>query len=135
MGTRLNQLYFWLGSLITAAGVFCLVFFIKADYSLIGWMNALAIAGVSVAGAGVLLLVYKWGAFDMLVYGFRDLFWHMNPSRAKVAKYDDDGDYREKKKEYRSANKLPIWVIFAVGGAFVVASLVCRLVLFANTGY
>lgn len=134
METWKKRLLNWAIAAAIAIGMFCLIFFISANYSLIGWMNALMFAGIVTLGAIGLLYVYRWGAFDMIVYGIGDVFWHMNPSKDKIAKYDDYGDYREKKKEARERNKVFFWPYLIIGASCFAASIALRIVFYCQYG-
>jgi len=135
MNRYIRYLLYWLVALLLASGIFCLFFFISVNYSLIGYMNALLFSGVITIGSLGLLYVYRWGAFDMLVYGIGDIFWHMNPSKNKIAKYDDYGDYREKKKEARSKNKFYFWPFLVIGFLAIAASIILRVVFYVQNGF
>lgn len=71
----------------------------------------------------------------MFAYGFKDVFFHMNPDKDKVRKYVDYPDYVEKKREERRKSRIYFLPYVIIGGAFLVTALVLRLVIFNTSGF
>ena len=117
-----------------AATSFCLLFFLKQDYSLVGWINACFFSGGVTLLLGLLGLAMHWGAFDMFAYGVRYLFWGLRAKREEKP-YEDYVDYSKQKREKRKKRKYFFLIPFAVFGlGLLIASLVLRAVYGANTG-
>lgn len=104
-------------------------------WNLNGLCNGFTLGAVVTLFGFLLYLVTRLGAFDMFVYGFKDVFYHMNPNRDKVRKYDDYADYIEKKKEERSRSRVCFLPYIAVGGAFLITALALRLAIYYAAGF
>ena len=130
-----NNIILWAvvaGLTITA---FCLLFFLRGDYSLVGWMNATFFSGGIIFAMGLLALVHHLGAFDMFVYGVRDVFFHMNPNPSKQKQYADFVDYLEKKKEARRKKKYYFLIPFVVFGvSLLITAIILRVIYASETG-
>lgn len=124
------NLILWPSVAVFAIGAFCFCFFMKSDYSMVGWMNAFFYGGGIVFLSGSLWLVARFGAFSMITYGVRDLFWHMNPrANKKEKKYEDYTDYVTQKREERKRKHFDFfWPFLSLGGAMIVVSLILYLV-------
>ena len=120
--------------LVASVGLFCLWFFIKQDYSLVGWMNACFFSGVVVLLSGLLALATHWGAFDMLGYGIRYIGWGIR-AKTENRPYADYADYVAQKREKRGKSKYFFLTPFlSIGLALMLAALVMRGVFGAQTG-
>ena len=129
------RLISWIAVTIYGIGVFVGGLFIKKDFTYVGFMNSAFYTGGIVLFSGLLVLVGHWGAFDIFVYGFKDVFYHMNPSPDKKKKYKDYPEYLQAKKDIRAQRKLVIfWPFLAWGGAYLVAMFVLRMIYLANNG-
>lgn len=133
--TRNQKTLLWIIVALAGGAFWCLFYFVRGLYSYIGVMDAFTFSGVAILLFYGLYLVYRWGAFDMIVYGFKDLFYHMNPSNAKIRKYDDYGDYREQKKEMRKRSKPYFWPFLIIGIALILTFIVMRIVFSVNYPY
>ena len=136
MNDRLiKNLIYWGIILGVSIAVFCLVFFIPHNFSMIGWINGCFFSGGIILALGLLAMVGHFGAFDMFVYGVRDVFFHMNPSKDKVKPYKDYVEYIEKKKETRKKKGFGFfWPFLTFGLLLLVAAIVLRIVFAADTG-
>lgn len=114
--------------------IFCLIFFLRGIYTLFGWSDALTFSGVFIILSGALTALGRLGAYDMFVYGFMDIFRHMNPKPAPK-KYQDFVDYKEQMKEKRAKKSKAYLLFFAVGGVILTVGLVLRLVLYLTAGH
>lgn len=133
--TRNQKVLIWIIVALVAASFWCLFFFVRGFYSLMGVMDAFTFSGVAIVLFYCLYLVYRLGAFDMVVYGFKDLVYHMNPSNAKLRKYDDYGDYRDQKKEERSRHRPYFWPFLVIGGALIITSLILYIIYRSQLPY
>lgn len=130
-----SRLVIWIGMLVVSAVVFCCDFFLRADYSAYGWINALFFTGIMFILGGLLVLVAHYGAFNIFVYGFSDVFARMNPDRNYVKKYDDYVDYTKKKRMERSYSRPYLWPYMVIGGILVAIAGVIRLYMYLKTGF
>jgi hypothetical protein len=130
------KLISWAATGLGSVAVFCIVLCaIIRDYGLYGWTNATTISAVVVLLSGAMYLMVHFGAFDIFVYGFSDVFFHMNPSPTKVKKYKDYPDYVTTKKDYRKNHRPYFWPYVAFGGALLTAAIVLRIILKTQVGY
>lgn len=130
-----SRLISWLVITLVAIAIFCIVFFaIYHNYSILGWLNSLTITGTVILLSTLLYLVARAGAFDIFVYGFSDVFFHMNPAPDKVRKYKDFPDYVSTKSEERKSHKPYFWPYLGISGAILIAAIILRIVLNAQTG-
>ena len=125
----------WIASMIVypvlGAGIFCLVFFIKGNYQLVGYIDPLFFAGAVVLGLGLLTVLGHFGAFDFLVYGFRSIFKHMNINYSNAMdEYPDYYSYMEGKKEKRKGKFPFIWPWLVVSVGLLTASFIIRGIVF-----
>lgn len=127
-----QKILLWVIVSILGIGIWCLAYFVRGNLHLIGAMDAFTISGVAILLLYGLYLVYRWGAFDMVIYGFKDLYYHMNFSAEKIRKYDDYGEYRERKKEERSKSKPYFWPFLVIGAILVITSIILRIILSVN---
>ena len=110
---------------------FCLVFFLKGNYQLVGWIDPLFFSGAIVLGCGLLSLLWHFGAFDFLVYGFRSIFKHMAPNYSNALdEYPDYYAYASGKKEKRKGKFPFIWPWLGVSSALLIAAFIIRGMLF-----
>jgi uncharacterized membrane protein len=130
-----SHLISWLVVGLVAIALFCIIFFaIYRSYSLYGWVNSLTITGVIVLASSLLYAVAKAGTFDIFVYGFSDVFFHMNPSPNKVKKYKDYPDYVTVKTEERKKHKFYFWPYVVISGALFIAAIILRILLAVQSG-
>ena len=116
---------FWL-----SAALFCLVFFLRATYSVRSGREALFLDSQEGGGYGGMIFVVRSGSFDVLNYGVYRLFESFRLDRTK--RWDSAGDYKLDRQSKRQKNKPVYWPCLAVSGAFFLAALVLALVaLFA----
>lgn len=129
------RIIIWVSVTIYGIALFVAGLLIKQDFTYVGFMNSAFYTGGIVLFSGLLVLVSHWGAFDIFVYGFKDVFYHMNPNPDKTKKYKDYPEYLEAKKEIRARRKLVFfWPFLAWGGAYLVAMFILRMIYLANNG-
>ena len=130
-----TRIIIWSIVTVYGAALFVAGLFIKQDFTYVGFMNSVFYTGGIVLFSGLLVLVAHWGAFDIFVYGFKDVFYHMNPNPDKTKKYKDYPEYLQAKKDIRAQRKLVIfWPFLAWGSAYLVAMFVLRMIYLANNG-
>lgn len=120
---------------IMAVAPFLIYMLATMNWTLMGLCNGFTLGAIVCLLGFLLYLVTRLGAFDMFAYGFKDIFFHMNPNKDKVKKYDDYADYLEKKKEERSRSRVCFIPYVVVGGAFLVTALALRLSIFYTSGF
>lgn len=125
----------WIMAGVMGVGTFLIYMLAKMDWSMLGWLNGFSLAGVVVILLFFLYVVVRLGMFDMLTYGVKDVFFHMNPNKDKVKQYKSYPDYLEKKKESRRKNPLCFLPYLVIAGSFLIAAGILRLVMYYNFGY
>ena len=121
----LVNLVTFLISLVVAAIIFCLMFFLR-DQSLLNAVDGMAVAAFSVLFLGLLFWMAHLGAFDTFAFGFKQLgsmLFAKNPRR--------DGtysDYREEKREKRQASSYNFVAIIVAGILLCIALLVLDII-------
>ena len=110
---------------VIAIGTFCLCFFVRGNYEITGWADALFFSGAFVLLAGILTILSFFGAFDFLVYGFRSVFKHMNRNYTNSQdKYPDYYASSEGKKAKRKEEGTFIWVWLSLSIILIVLGLI-----------
>ena len=90
-----------IASLIVGAIIFCLYFFLK-EKTLVAALDGTGMAGVILLGAGLLCILSRFGAFDTMSYGFKQLFTSMFAKEAN--KYHDMVEYKEEQDKKRKTS-------------------------------
>ena len=130
-----KNIILWAVTLGLAILVFCLGFFLKKEYNLVGWMNSCFYTGGIILCLGLLALMGHWGAFDFLTYGVRDIFFHMNPNADKQRKYRDYVDFVTQKKEARKKRHYDfLWPFLSIGLLLLIAAGALRIIYHEQTG-
>lgn len=118
--------------LTVSIGLFIGGLFLKQDFTLVGYMNSAFYTGGIIILLGLLAMVIRLGAFDMFVYGFKDILFYMNPSKDKEKQYKDYPAYIEAKKEERSKKTWDfLWPYLYFGGTFLLFSIIIRIFFYA----
>ena len=116
---------------VLAASTFCLVFFLRGNFSIAGYVDPLFFSGIVVLGVGLLGLLGHFGAFDFLVYGFRSIFKHMNLNYSNAMdEYPDYYAYVEGMKKKRTGNFPFIWPWFVLSVLLLAASFILRGIVY-----
>ena len=98
-------------SLLVGVAIFLVFFFIK-ERTLLGALDGTGIAGVFLLGAGLLCLLARFGAFDTMSYGFKQMFSSMFAREAN--QYNDMVEYKEnfnKKRQSSSHYYVPMMLV------------------------
>lgn len=130
-----RRLIYWIVATVYGMVVFVAGLLIKQDFSYVGFMNSAFYTGGIVLFSGLLLLVTHWGVFDIFVYGFKDVFYHMNPNPNKQKEYKDFPEYIEKKREIRQRKRYTfLWPFLAWGGTYLLVMLILRIIYLSTNG-
>ena len=116
----------FLFGLLFGAGVFCLYFFLK-NQSLKDAIAACSIAGVSLIGAGLLVIITRLGAFDTFAFGFKQAFTSMFNKDPNA--YNSLADYKLQKYDQRKTKKATYLMLFLAGLVFIVAIIILEIIL------
>ena len=116
----------FLFGLLFGAGVFCLYFFLK-NQSLKDAIDACSIAGVSLIGAGLLVIITRLGAFDTFAFGFKQAFTSMFNKDPNA--YNSLADYKLQKYDQRKTKKATYLMLFLAGLVFIVAIIILEIIL------
>ncbi len=112
-------------ALVIGATIFCLLFFLR-DKSLFDAVNGASIAAVSVLFVGLLMWVSHLGAFDTIVFGFKQL---ASSIFAKDPRRDGNlVDYKAMKAEKRSDASYNFVTMIFAGLLMLIAVLVLEII-------
>ena len=120
-------------SIVIGTGIFLLFYFTQGG-NLYASVNAALITAGILLGVGGLIWVTFQGLFDMVSYGFRQL-GHSMFNRHNPAKYDDFPDYKHQMNVKRSDTPDIYLPILVVGVAYLIATIVFRIIMAGTMGY
>jgi len=112
---------------------FCLVFFLRQDYSSRGASDACLFAGMLLLLVTLLYYVGRTGIFDL--FSFTMNAWWQNMRAHPAEQWASPIAYKEYKKENRRKKKAITWPYLAMAAFSIVASIVFSLVYFAHVGW
>lgn len=116
-------------SIVVGVIIFCLIFFLR-NMALIDAVNGVAIGSLVVLLFGLLMWVSHLGAFDTIVFGFKQLG---SMFFAKDARRDGDyADYKQNKAETRANSSYNFVAVIAAGLLLLIAVIVLEIVYHAN---
>ncbi len=127
----LTNLIVFLSSLVIGGIIFILYFFLR-NRVFIDAVNGSMIAAAFVILAGLLVFMTYLGAFDLFVFGFKQLgsaIFSKDPRR--------DGpyaEYREKKIEKRNTSPHVFIAIIAAGLVLLIAAIVLEIIYHVKFG-
>lgn len=130
-----GRLFVWFGILVIDAVLFFIYYYLhiiaSANPPAIGPSVAegLFICGMVTLLLGGLYLVAYYGMFDMLYYGTRSVFSHMNPHYDSTS-HEDYLEFINSRKEYRKYNRPYFWPFLVEGLLFLLATLILYFVYF-----
>ena len=116
-------------SFVLSLTAFCLLFFLRAPYSLRLAADSFFISAAVGFGVLGMIFVERSGTFDVVNYGFYRLFESFRLDRKK--KWDNAGDYKEEKQKKRHASKAAYWPCLAVSGFFLTMAILFTILYFA----
>ena len=112
-------------SLMVAALIFCLMFFLR-DRSFSDAVSAVGMAAIVVLLLGLLFWMAHLGAFDMVSFGFKQMGSMLF---AKDARRDGNySDYRAEKAEKRDSSSYNFIAVIFAGILLVIALIVLEIV-------
>lgn len=125
-----KRIIIWAVAFVLAAGVFCLVFFLRQQFTIDGASDACFLASSAMlAGLGYLLL-RRLGTFDILEYSFFRLGESF--ARGNKRRYETAYDFAKARKDKREIKKPYIWPFLIIGGAFLLAAFILLIIFEAN---
>lgn len=119
------KLISWIVLALVSGGLWCAIYFLVGNYSVTGLSNCFVISGVTILGMGGLYALAFFGAFDMVVYGTKDIIYHMKPKK-EPKKYKDYVDYVDDRRAYRRDNPIYIWPYLAFGLTLLITGIIIR---------
>lgn len=108
-----------------------LLFFFLVDKDMISAINGVTIAAVGLLAIGGFIWLSSQGAFDLLAYGFKQMFTSMFNKNAN--KYNDYADYHEQKNISRVSAPKTYFSFLFVGLLFAIALVILEIVY--HTGH
>ncbi len=123
---------YWLTNLITflvsiavGVGIFCAVFFSRTQ-SMIDAIDGATLGGLIVLLFGLLMMVSHFGAFDFVVFGFKQLFALMFSKDPK--KNGEFVDYRDQMTEKRNASSYNFIATILAGLLLSISIIVLEII-------
>lgn len=116
-------------ALAIGSGIFCLYYFLNKPVIATA-CNATILAGISLVGAGMLILLARLGAFDTFSYGFIQLGTAMFGRQPK--RYNDMVEYKQIKTEQRKTKSNYYFVVMIAGSLFLIATLILEIIYHVN---
>lgn len=113
-------------SLIIGAVIFVLFFFLK-DKSLRVAIDGASYAGIILIAISLLILITRFGFFDIFSYGFKQLGASMFNKNA--TKYNDYPGYKQEMNNTRIKKSKYYISILLIGLLFIVAAIIMLLIL------
>ncbi len=110
---------------LVGVGIFSAFFFSKS-LTLLNALNASTIAGVLLLAAGGLMWVETFGTFDMMAYGFKQMFTSFFSRKAN--KYNDLYSYKQDKNLKRESSAKLYLSVLASSLLFLIALFVMYIV-------
>lgn len=111
-------------SLAVGVGIFCLYYFLR-DRTLLAAIDGVTMAGVILLGVGLLCLLGRFGAYDTMSYGFKQMFASMFAKEAN--KYNDMSEYKEEKRIKRESSSYYYVVMMIVSLLFFIAFAILEI--------
>lgn len=121
----LTNLITFLVSLAVGAGIFCIVFFTRAR-SMIDAIDGATLGGLIVLLFGLLMMVAHFGAFDFIVFGFKQLIALMFAKDPK--KHGQFTDYRDEMTQKRDASSYNFIAVIFAGLLLSIAIIVLEII-------
>ena len=116
-------------SLVSGTAIFCLLYFLRGK-GMVPALDGTGVAGVVLVSIGVLCLIARYGAFDTMSYGFKQMFASLFAKEAN--KYNDMSEYKEQKNTVRKVSSSYYYVIIFVGVLFLIAFLILEIYRLTN---
>lgn len=123
---------YWLTNLITfllaiavGVGIFCAVFFGRAR-SIIDAIDGATLGGLVVLLFGLLMMISHFGAFDFIVFGFKQLFSLMFSKDPR--KNGEFTDYRDERTQKRDASSYNFIAVIFAGLLLSIAIIVLEII-------
>ena len=107
-----------------------LLFFFLVDKDMISAINGVTIAAIGLIAIGAFIWLSSQGAFDLLAYGFKQMFTSMFNKNAN--KYNDYADYHEQKTLARTSMPRTYFSFLFVGLLFGIALAVLEIIYHAG---
>ena len=113
-------------SMVFGGIVFCLYFFLKGQ-TLKDAIDASTIAGVTLIGGGLMVIITRLGAFDTFAFGFKQMFTSMFNKDPNA--YNSLADYKLQKYDQRKLKKKTYLMLFLAGLLFILALIILEIIL------
>jgi hypothetical protein len=112
---------------------FCLVFFLRQDFSSRGASDASFFAGALLLLTTLLYFIGRTGIFDLFSYTMNA--WWQNMRTHPAEQWANPIAYKEHKKENRRKKKVITWPFLAMAFLSIAASVVFTLIYLAHVGW
>ena len=111
-------------SLVLGVGIFCLYYFLR-DRTITAAIDGVTMAGVILLGVGLLCLLGRFGAYDTMSYGFKQMFASMFAKEAN--KYNNMAEYKEDKRIQRESSSYYYVIMMIVSLLFFIAFAILEI--------
>ncbi|MFA6620695.1 MAG: DUF3899 domain-containing protein [Bacilli bacterium] len=119
---NVRRLLTWLSAFLIGGSIFCLVFFLRSDWTFRGASDGCFVSAAVLLSGVALMGVTRLGTFDILAYSFYRLFESFRAGNVK--KFDTFYDYRNAKIESRHHSHPAYWPFLIIGILGFVLALV-----------
>ena len=114
---------------VLSIGLFCLVFFLRQDFSFKGWSDAFFVSGAVMVAFGGLSFIASRGLFDMMGYG---MYRVVGAFKFKgELRYQHAIDFKEARLEKRRKNPFFFQIYLIIGGVLILLAILFSI-LFLN---
>jgi len=111
---------------VIAIGGFCLIFFLRRDFTMRGGSDASFVVGAVYLVALLYVVIRRLGTFDVVEYAFYRLGESF--TRRSEKRYPTAYDFTVNRQEKRQKQKLFFWPILIVAIVMLTAGIVCAII-------
>lgn len=123
---NVRRLLTWLSAFLIGGSIFCLVFFLREDWTFRGASDGCFVSAAVLLSSAALVGITRLGTFDILAYSFYRLFESFRAGDVK--KYDTYYDYRNAKAESRHHSRPSYLPFLIIGAIALVLALIFTLI-------
>lgn len=110
-----------------------LLFYFLGNRNIISLLNGTGVTGMILLGVAGLCIVSRFGAFDTLSYGFKQMFSSWFAKQAN--KYNDMAEYKEEKNRVRENGSYYYLSIIVVAILFIIAYIILEIYKSVNYNF
>lgn len=122
-----KKLITWISLAIVSIGGFCLIFFLRARYDIVGYIDGIFPMGCLILAIAAFIFLGREGTFDILGYAFGSFFRSLN-GRYSETKYKDFNEYKDVHEANRKVKKAYYLPYLIVGGGLLLVSIILLII-------